>query len=388
MRVVFVDDALTGSNPSSQSLFLALKGLAEENIEIEFWGNSLDSDWLTKIPHRKIPSVRVPVVGSFVNWFLRNLLGGVYFFTDERRSETVYLSTGGHFYFADIAWFHFYNRAWNDIQNRGVVRGPESPLRQLLMQWGRFEDWVILNSPFLKKVLPVSDAIGDELRQDHPRLDVLTLPNAVDLQRFDVSKKKRSLEFRREFGYKEELIMLFVSQGHYTRKGLWLAIQALKAFRSDKDSGPFKFVILGGAPKQLRKISQYLEVEFQDWRSCVELVGWTSRVQDYMAAADLMFYPSYFEAFSLVEIEAAAMGLPMILTRHHGSEMILDEGVNGYFCESTNKSICNALNRFRERPLVVKEPNIGKALTVGEWAQLMSKVVREIKTTKNRLNEG
>jgi len=30
-----------------------------------------------------------------------------------------------------------------------------------------------------------------------------------------------------------------------------------------------------------------------------------------------------------VEIEAAAMGLPLLLTPHHGSEMILKDGVNG-----------------------------------------------------------
>ena len=49
----------------------------------------------------------------------------------------------------------------------------------------------------------------------------------------------------------------------------------------------------------------------------------------YLAAADALLFPSYSEAFALVEIEAAAMGLRLYLTPHHGSEMILREGQNG-----------------------------------------------------------
>lgn len=386
MRLVFIDDALTLGNPSSQSLFLALDNLLSSGISIEYWGAVMDSKYESRIKRRNIPRFNLPVVGSILNWFARNIVGGWYWYFDKEKAETIYLSTGGHFYFADLAWFHFYNRAWNDIQNKGVERGPESPLRQWLMQWGRFEDWVILKSPYLLKVLPVSDAIRDEIRKDYPSREVMTLPNAVDLDRFDVTKREDYQRYRTEFGFKNELVLLFVSQGHYTRKGFWLAIQALKAYREMEPSVPFKFVVLGGNEKQLLKLRRYLEREFVDWREFVELVGWTSRVQDYMAASDAMFYPSYFEAFSLVEIEAAAMGLPMILTRHHGSEMILKDGVNGYFCDHAIPSICEALEKFREAPLVIKEPSIGKALTVTEWSECFNEIIQNTMAVKAKEN--
>jgi UDP-glucose:(heptosyl)LPS alpha-1,3-glucosyltransferase len=53
----------------------------------------------------------------------------------------------------------------------------------------------------------------------------------------------------------------------------------------------------------------------------------------YFAAADVFLLPSAYETFSLAAYEAAATGLPLLVTRVSGVEEILSEGVNGWFIE-------------------------------------------------------
>ena len=70
-------------------------------------------------------------------------------------------------------------------------------------------------------------------------------------------------------------------------------------------------------------------------------------VEKYFAAgADAFLFPSYSEAFALVEVEAAACGLPLFLTRHHGSEMIFEENVNGRYVEFDAAKIADVLREF------------------------------------------
>jgi glycosyltransferase involved in cell wall biosynthesis len=71
-----------------------------------------------------------------------------------------------------------------------------------------------------------------------------------------------------------------------------------------------------------------------------------SDIEKYYAAADALLFPSHSEAFSLVEVEAGACGLPLFLTRHHGSEMIMEAGKNGLWLEFDSVNIAEVLETF------------------------------------------
>ncbi len=89
-----------------------------------------------------------------------------------------------------------------------------------------------------------------------------------------------------------------------------------------------------------------LKVKHPDWREWITFTGNVPDVERYFAAADGLLFPSYSEAFALVEIEAAACGLPLFLTHHHGSEMILEDGVNGRWLEFDSEKIADVLADF------------------------------------------
>ena len=66
-----------------------------------------------------------------------------------------------------------------------------------------------------------------------------------------------------------------------------------------------------------------------------------------MRSADVFLFPSWYEAFSLATIEAAACGLPVVATRINGTEDFIQPGVTGEFIEHDAEQIASVL-----RPLV------------------------------------
>ena len=61
----------------------------------------------------------------------------------------------------------------------------------------------------------------------------------------------------------------------------------------------------------------------------IEAVGRQNDVRPWLAASDVLVFPSYREGFPNVVIEAGAMGLPSVVTDINGSREIIIEGQNG-----------------------------------------------------------
>jgi glycosyltransferase involved in cell wall biosynthesis len=100
-------------------------------------------------------------------------------------------------------------------------------------------------------------------------------------------------------------------------------------------------------------------------------------VETYFAAADALLFPSYSEAFALVEVEAAACGLPLFLTPHHGSEMILEDGVNGRLIEFDTERIAQVLAEFVEGRWKPTGTSLKHAVDSATYAQRLGDLLLE-----------
>jgi glycosyltransferase involved in cell wall biosynthesis len=107
-----------------------------------------------------------------------------------------------------------------------------------------------------------------------------------------------------------------------------------------------RFLVLGGSDARLHALKRQLQARHPDWASFVTFTGMVPDVEKYLSSADGFLFPSYSEAFALVEVEAAACGLPLFLTPHHGSEMILEDGINGRLLEFNVDRIADVLNEY------------------------------------------
>jgi UDP-glucose:(heptosyl)LPS alpha-1,3-glucosyltransferase len=72
-------------------------------------------------------------------------------------------------------------------------------------------------------------------------------------------------------------------------------------------------------------------------------VGFQRDLEKFYGAADFLIFPSAFEAFSLVLLEAAAAGLPILATKIDGTEELVEDGFNGIFFERTSDAIAAKL---------------------------------------------
>jgi UDP-glucose:(heptosyl)LPS alpha-1,3-glucosyltransferase len=78
----------------------------------------------------------------------------------------------------------------------------------------------------------------------------------------------------------------------------------------------------------------------------VRFAGEAAAVGPFYSAADGFVLPTAYEAFPLVSLEAAAAGLPLLITRVSGVEELLVDGVNGWFIERDAGVIADRLARL------------------------------------------
>jgi glycosyltransferase involved in cell wall biosynthesis len=64
----------------------------------------------------------------------------------------------------------------------------------------------------------------------------------------------------------------------------------------------------------------------------LHLMGQRNDVERLHRAADVFVYPSRYDAFGLVVLEAMASGLPVIAGRNTGVAELIEDGMNGLLC--------------------------------------------------------
>jgi len=107
--------------------------------------------------------------------------------------------------------------------------------------------------------------------------------------------------------------------------------------------------------------------------------------QELYSRADVFVFPSFFEGLALVQIEAAACGLPIIGTKNSGATEIITEGKEGFIIQQGNKDqLYNALKYFSQNPDAIELMGRRACNKVNEyfswnaygnrWGDILSKV--------------
>jgi glycosyltransferase involved in cell wall biosynthesis len=241
------------------------------------------------------------------------------------RDEVVQV-TGCYVPQADIRYMHFWNNAL--VQEMSARPSFKLPLlsRVQAVIHARTERTVARNPDNTGAWWVVSRSIAEKIKRDAGGNGVFhILPNVYDSGRFNASVRMEWREKMREhYGFHpDEKVLVFSAFGQFERKGLLEAVQATHIMR--QNGHPIRLLVIGGTAETIktfrRKALPYLKA--------VVFAGLVDNVAQHLSAADGLFFPSHFEAFSLAEIEAAALGLRLYLTAHHGHEMILRDPLNG-----------------------------------------------------------
>ena len=176
--------------------------------------------------------------------------------------------------------------------------------------------------------MPCSRGVEKELRKhyDIGQAPVRVVPNAADTKVFKPIQESERQVWRAANGFNPEDIILIFAGGEWTRKGLDIAIgtmakipnSAVKLFVAGQDAENRRF----------KAMASQLGVEER-----VTFGGFRRDMPTALGAADIFFFPSRYEAFSLATIEAGACGLPLVAPSINGTEDFITPGKNGWFIE-------------------------------------------------------
>jgi UDP-glucose:(heptosyl)LPS alpha-1,3-glucosyltransferase len=162
------------------------------------------------------------------------------------------------------------------------------------------------------------------------------IPHGVDLVRFRPNAASR-VRVRDELRiHPDALVAVFVG-GDWSRKGLDHAI------RSTAIADGWQLVVVGAGDE-----SAYSAVAHAAGvGDRVHFVGSSTDTPAFFAAADAFVLPTSYETFSLVTYEAAAAGLPLLVSRVSGPDQLILETINGAFLDASPRHTADWLERLR-----------------------------------------
>lgn len=373
MKLLIIDPNLSLTSPSMKGVVRSLPALKARGWEIEAWCWHCDEGLPVRVV--KMPRLgKVHTLGSYAfafwvrlrRWWMMQVKG-------ERPADVVF-TLASYEPACDVCLVQFSPFDWEQRQKLLGIHSLRDAFERVTnlvaLAWTR---WFFRRTK-ARVILAVSDAVAADVRRENARLDVRVLPNCYDPGRFH----KRCREewrgpLRTQLGFAaEDKVFIFVSMGHYRRKGFFLAVDAVARLR-DGGTSVGKLLVVGGQEERLKALQTQLDSRHPSWREWITFTGMVPDVERYYAASDAFLFPSYSEAFALVEVEAAACGLPLFLTRHHGSEMILEDGVNGRFMDFDAEQMAGVLAEFVSgawRPQPGHRPK--HALDSEEYAQRLA----------------
>jgi len=178
-----------------------------------------------------------------------------------------------------------------------------------------------------KMIIAISKRGKEEIVKHYgvPRKQIKVVYNAIDRRRFDFEDRMKTREeVRKKIGIPGGApLLIFVGSG-FKRKGLPATIRALTKLNSK-----ILLMVIGRD-----RIGPYISLaKRQDVEKRVFFVGPVVDVERYYCASDLFVFPTVYEPFGNVCLEAMAAGLPVVTSTISGGSEVLDEGRNGYVVE-------------------------------------------------------
>lgn len=377
-RLLIIDPDFVWKSPSMKGILRSLPAFRAAGYEPEAWcweiENGVNIDKVSLLPSlgaRKLKMLQAIIFSAQVTclYIWRFSICG------QQRPDIIY-SCVPYLPFCDVAHTQF--SPWDWLKH--MKKMGRTSVRDWLEYWAwcLLAPWyrLFLETTTTRMVIAPSRAVAQDYSFICPERRVEVIANSFDQTRFNQQVRKIHRQpVRTKLGYEpEHRVFIFVSTGHYKRKGFFIAVAAMNALYQRQPN--VRFLVVGGQEHTLGQLRRRLDAEFEGWRDWLYFVGSTTTPEQYFAAADAFLYPSWSEAFALVEIEAAACGLPLFLTAHHGSEMVLEEGVNGRFISFDPYEIMPVLESFVTGEWQPISSEVKEAMDSNAYAARLTDVIR------------
>ena len=219
---------------------------------------------------------------------------------------------------------------------------------------------VIVNSNYMKNELQRLFGL--------PYEKINVIPNGVDLHLYD--NIERDYEFRRKYAMDNEKIILFIGRLVY-EKGIQNLIAAMPKVLSSYNDAKLIIAGKGGMINELRN-----QVNALGLSNKVYFTGYLAGkdVKKMYKCADVAVFPSTYEPFGIVAIEAMLSGNPIVVSDVGGLNEIVDHGTTGMksYCGNPNSLADSILTLLYDKNLAetCSKNAIEKVKLKYNWAKI------------------
>jgi glycosyltransferase involved in cell wall biosynthesis len=153
-----------------------------------------------------------------------------------------------------------------------------------------------------------------------PKICRLVPGSGIDLERFAYSDLQNS----------SNVTFLLIARMLWD-KGVGEFVNAARVVKEKYPNT--RFQLLGPLGVENRTAIPILQMREWEKEGCIDYLGETDDVIDYIKRASCIVLPSYREGTSRVLLEASAVGRPLIATNVPGCREIIDDEINGFLCK-------------------------------------------------------
>lgn len=154
----------------------------------------------------------------------------------------------------------------------------------------------------------------------------LLLGNGVDLSRFPASLDATAVAaLGADLGSADDDVVVTTVGRLVREKGIFEFVEAARSVRAAEPR--VRFVVVG--PLDADKPDALSQQEIEGATGDVRFAGWRDDVAEILAVSDIFVLPSWREGMPRSAIEAAASGLPSVLTDIRGCREVVRNGIEG-----------------------------------------------------------
>ncbi len=235
------------------------------------------------------------------------------------------------------------HREWIKQRNRVI-----SPAARAITKITPFHKYALraeerlYNSEQLRAIICNSEMVADEIKKYFPKAAQKThvIYSGIDFSIFNPQLKSQGKQTKAELGINEnKTVFLYVGSG-FERKGLTSAIKAIAKTKN-------AVLIVIGKDKHSKKYQQ-LASDLQSSKK-VLFLGVKKDVTPYYGCADAFVFPTLYDPFPNVVIEALASGLPVITSTKCGAAEIIEHQKDGFICDALDtESIIQFMQKLQD----------------------------------------
>jgi len=270
----------------------------------------------------------------------------------------VTLSQATRYFSPDVCEMQFVYKRWSEERksSKNVGKDLKLKFRELRL---RGQD---IFSPFMegfnlrncKQIIAISDIVKKEIENLYKiSPDKINIVHSgANLEFFNPKKKKYRNQIFKRHGIDQKNILLIFVGNPFDRKGLEYVIRALPKVKNKKTN----LLVIGRKDVSDMPFYQKLSEELNIAKK-IKFIGLTPEVDKYLASSDMFLFPTLYEPFGLVILEAMSSGIPVITSKAAGAAELIENMKDGIILKNTKdyNEIAQKINYLLEDKERMKE---------------------------------